>query len=281
MKSKIIIAIQFALIILVSLFLFFQFSGKKELTSLTLFGNIDIRQVDLGFRVSGKVQSVMVEEGDVIQKGDLLAKLDPIPYEEGLSVAIADLKQKQVNFQNACAKFQRRDEVNENAIAAEEVEDAYFEKLSLEAEVELAKAKLAQALTSLDDTTLIAPSSGVLLTRIKEPGSILAQGEPVLSLALNDPVWVRAYINEPDLGAIYPGMAAQIFLDTPGSKVYQGTIGFISPIAEFTPKTVETLNLRTDLVYRLRIIIQNPDRFLRQGMPVTVKLMRQPPETSK
>lgn len=281
MKSKIIIAIQFALIILVSLFLFFQFSGKKELTSITLFGNIDIRQVDLGFRVSGKVQSVMVEEGDVIQKGDLLAKLDPIPYEEGLSVAIADLKQKQVNFQNACAKFQRRDEVNENAIAAEEVEDAYFEKLSLEAEVELAKAKLAQALTSLDDTTLIAPSSGVLLTRIKEPGSILAQGEPVLSLALNDPVWVRAYINEPDLGAIYPGMAAQIFLDTPGSKVYQGTIGFISPIAEFTPKTVETLNLRTDLVYRLRIIIQNPDRFLRQGMPVTVKLMRQPPETSK
>jgi HlyD family secretion protein len=280
-KSKIIIAIQFALIILVSLFLFFQFSGKKELTSITLFGNIDIRQVDLGFRVSGKVQSVMVEEGDVIQKGDLLAKLDPIPYEEGLSVAIADLKQKQVNFQNACAKFQRRDEVNENAIAAEEVEDAYFEKLSLEAEVELAKAKLAQALTSLDDTTLIAPSSGVLLTRIKEPGSILAQGEPVLSLALNDPVWVRAYINEPDLGAIYPGMAAQIFLDTPGSKVYQGTIGFISPIAEFTPKTVETLNLRTDLVYRLRIIIQNPDRFLRQGMPVTVKLMRQPPETSK
>ena len=84
--------------------------------------------------------------------------------------------------------------------------------------------------------------------------------------------WLAAFVSERDLGRIYPGMPAEVHTDTPGGKIYKGQIGFISPVAEFTPKTVETTQLRTDLVYRLRIIVENPDRFLKQGMPVTVKL---------
>ena len=93
-------------------------------------------------------------------------------------------------------------------------------------------------------------------------------GQPVYTLAVDNPVWVRTYVAEPDLGRIYPGQQATVSTDTGDS--YQGQIGFISPQAEFTPKNVETTQLRTDLVYRLRVIVDNPDQGLRQGMPVSI-----------
>lgn len=89
-------------------------------------------------------------------------------------------------------------------------------------------------------------------------------------LSLNKPVVVRAYISEPDLGRIHPGMTLDVASDILPKRAYRGTVGFISPVAEFTPKSVETPDLRTDLVYRLRIIVEDPDLGLRQGMPVTV-----------
>ncbi len=92
----------------------------------------------------------------------------------------------------------------------------------------------------------------------------------MFALTLTSPVWVRTYVNEVDLGRVRPGMAAWVRTDTSGEKGYRGHVGFISPTAEFTPKTVETRELRTDLVYRLRIVVDNPDGALRQGMPVTV-----------
>jgi HlyD family secretion protein len=83
---------------------------------------------------------------------------------------------------------------------------------------------------------------------------------------------VRAYISEPNLGKIYPGMEVEVTNDTDPDRPYRGQIGFISPVAEFTPKSVETPELRTDLVYRLRVIIEQADAALRQGMPVTVRI---------
>jgi HlyD family secretion protein len=89
-------------------------------------------------------------------------------------------------------------------------------------------------------------------------------------LSLTSPLWVRTYVSERDLGLIKPGMEVQVKTDTPGMKVYTGRIGFISTTSEFTPKTVETTELRTALVYRLRIVVDDDTGFLRQGMPITV-----------
>jgi len=99
------------------------------------------------------------------------------------------------------------------------------------------------------------------------------QGEPVYSLSLDKPVYVRAYVSEPDLGVTSPGTMVEVTSDASG-KVYTGRIGFVSPRAEFTPKSVETAELRTDLVYRLRIVVSDADSRLRQGMPVTVTVPR-------
>lgn len=133
-----------------------------------------------------------------------------------------------------------------------------------------ARSTFSMAERRLSDAVLTAPSVGMILSRVREPGSIVAAGEPILTMALTSPVWVRSYVDEPDLGRIAPGMTAEIRTDSGG--VYSGQIGFISPVAEFTPRSVETKALRTSLVYRLRVIVTAPDDGLRQGMPVTVIL---------
>ena len=92
----------------------------------------------------------------------------------------------------------------------------------------------------------------------------------VYTVALTNPVWVRAYVPEPKLGKIWLGMSAEVETDSYPGKQYEAWIGFISPTAEFTPKTVETTELRTRLVYQVRVYVCNPENELRLGMPATV-----------
>lgn len=133
--------------------------------------------------------------------------------------------------------------------------------------MEAENAALAQAERRLADADLNAPNEGVVLTRVREPGSIVGAGETVYAVTITSPVWVRTYVSEPDLGRIRPGMSVEV--QTDAGKIYQGQIGFISPVAEFTPKSVETKELRTSLVYRLRIVVEGDTAGLLQGMPVT------------
>ena len=138
-----------------------------------------------------------------------------------------------------------------------------------QARVQAADAARALAQTRLDDTRLTSPADAVVLARIREPGSMVGPLEPVYTLSLGSPVYIRAYASERHLGRVAPGTKVTVRTDS-SDKIYEGQIGFVSPRAEFTPKSVETTDLRTDLVYRLRIVVSNPDQALRQGMPVTV-----------
>jgi HlyD family secretion protein len=111
----------------------------------------------------------------------------------------------------------------------------------------------------------------VILTRVREPGAIVGLGMPVYTLSLTETVYVRAYVDESSLGRVVPGDKLIVTTDT-SDRQYTGQVGFVSPRAEFTPKSVETPELRTDLVYRLRIVVTDADDSLRQGMPVTITL---------
>lgn len=142
---------------------------------------------------------------------------------------------------------------------------------SARARVEAAEASASLAMTRLDDARLLSPADGVVLARLREPGSMVGPQEPVYTLSLGAPTYVRAFAREPDLGRLAPGTRVTVATDS-SEKLYEGQIGFVSPRAEFTPKTVETTDLRTDLVYRLRIVVANPDAGLRQGMPVTIRV---------
>ncbi|MEP5763453.1 MAG: secretion protein HlyD [Halieaceae bacterium] len=302
----------------------YPLKGGNGNGDLTLYGNVDIREVQLGFRVGGRLETMLFEEGDTVAAGDPMASLDDQPMQEALALASAGVMEAQANLDrattgsrpqeiqqaeamvaeaeaaldNADKRLKRqqdlfKDGLNsrsalDDSVAQQEQAAARLRasrealKLAVEgfrsediaaaqAGLAAAQARQDQAQTQLDDTKLAAPSSGVILTRAREPGAMLAIGAPVYTLSLSDKVYVRAYVDESRLGQVVPGTQVQVWSDSSAQR-YQGQIGFVSPRAEFTPKTVETPELRTDLVYRLRIIVSNPDDGLRQGMPVTVEI---------
>jgi HlyD family secretion protein len=310
-------------------------SHEAPADRLVVYGNIDIRQVDLSFDNEGRITQMLVEEGDRVEEGQLLAALDPSRFEDAVNAAAGQLAQQrevvaklergsrpqeieQAKADAAAAAAtahdaelvaQRKqklvasdstsqeiyDAAHATALAAQERLRAAQQALSLalegtrkediaaaKAQMQVDEANLSLAQHRWRDTRLYAPEAGTVLTRILEPGAAVLPNTPAYTLAIDDPVWVRTYVSESDLGHIFPDMQAEITTDSFPGRVYHGWVGFISPTAEFTPKTVEAPDVRSALVYRLRVYVKSPDRTLRQGMPVTVSLrLVQPPASEK
>lgn len=272
MKKKIITGILILIIVLFFVW-FFVFRNKGD-DKITLYGNVEIRQSDLSFRVSGRLLKLYAEEGDEVKEGALLAEIDPDVYKTALRRAKADVKEKRAQ------KFQKTAVYNFNyplcadfTVSKEECSNLKYDKDFAIAAYESSLSELEKAIINLDDTKLYAPYDGIILSRIREKGTILSTSDVVYSISMTEPVWIRAYIGEKDLGRVKLGQKALVYTDSRPKNPYEAHVGFVSPVAEFTPKTVETTTLRTDLVYRLRIIVDKKDPFLRQGMPTTIRLL--------
>ncbi|WP_312262863.1 efflux RND transporter periplasmic adaptor subunit [Candidatus Igneacidithiobacillus taiwanensis] len=293
--------------------------------TLTIYGNIDIREVQSAFNDSGRVQKLLVQEGDRVTRGQLLAELDPTRFQdavdrdqatvaaqeqvlarllagsrpEEIAAARAQVAAAQAALQNAEITWRRQEALAaeqyvpkqsaDNAAAALKTARANLDHsqqglllaikgprkediAAARAQLQAERAALALAKRELQDTKLYAPEDGVVQDRIVEPGDMVSPATPVFTLALDNPVWVRAYLPETVLGKVRLGMRAQIESDSFPGKQFAGWVGFISPTAEFTPKTVQTTELRTELVYRVRVYACNPEHKLRLGMPVTVQI---------
>jgi HlyD family secretion protein len=293
-----------------------------------LQGNVDIRQVQLGFRVNGRIAEILVEEGDRVETGAALARLDSAPLENERAAAAAELAVRQADVERLEAGMRPAEigraeaRVIEARAAARSAEETARRRKSLleqgavsqqaatesrsraqetsarlnaaEAELKLARegfraediaagraalaaagARLRNAETRLADATLAAPSSGVVLSRVRETGAIVQPGESVLTLSLDRPLWVRAYVQGEDLARVAPGASAEVWTDAAPERRYHGQVGFVSPTAEFTPRTVQTENLRSGLVYQVRVLVAEPDDLLRQGMPASVRITAQ------
>jgi HlyD family secretion protein len=365
---------------------------KKDTNELVIYGNVDLRQVQLAFNNSERIAAVLVQEGDRVKPGQVLARLDvsrlepPFKQAEAQAAAqreavarlrngsrpeeIAEAKaqfeaqkavverlrngsrpeeiaQAKANYEsakadavNALLKYERaknlsavrlRDQSNVSAVSQEDLdnskaaldvanakvtvnknalelaeigprkedksqaeaqrdqlEQAYLmarigprkeDIAQAEAQLRMNLAQLTLLKQQLDDFELVAPVDAsrknlqyVVRTRLLEPGEMSSPTKPVFSLAITDPKWVRAYVSEPDLGKVRKGMAAAVGVDSFPGQRFEGWVGFISPVAEFTPKSVQTEELRTSLVYEVRVFVKDPNDDLRLGMPATVFL---------
>ena len=279
-------------------------SPHEEQGHIEVLGNVDVRQVNLGFKIPGRLAEMKVEEGDQVAAGDVIAALEPVDYDNEVKLAQARVARSQAALNVLLAGARPQEIAQAEALLAEAEAALKVAESTLSRQIYLAErdiashqaheeaearrggavaqrdaaseglelARIGPRAEDIDQarSVLTAPNDGVILTRVREPGSIIGAGETIYTLTLTSPVWVRAYIEEPDLDLIQAGMDAEIRTDS--GHVYHGQIGYISPVAEFTPKTVETRSLRTSLVYRMRIIAEDPENRLKQGMPVTVLL---------
>ncbi len=353
------------------------------LKPLAIYGNVDLRQVQLAFNNSERIVDVLAQEGDHVRKGQVLARLDrsrlapqvaeaeaqvsaqrhmvermrngsrPEEIAEARAQAAAqqsiverlhngsrpeEIAQARANVSaslaevaNAKRRFDRLKKLSDvrlpdqskvQAVSQEEFDDAtaaldeaearlIVNRKALELAVlgprkedireaearleslrkalELAvlgprredrgqadsmlrgnESKLAFLKQQLADTELLAPADAVIRTRLLEPGEMSSPQRPVYSLAILDPKWIRAYVSETDLGKLHPGMKASVMVDSFPDRRFEGWIGFISPVAEFTPKAVQIEELRTSLVYEVRVFVKDEGDVLRLGMPATV-----------
>jgi HlyD family secretion protein len=309
------------LVLLIAAWVALRGFGSDDKSVIILQGNVDVRQVNLSFKVAGRIAEMAVDEGDRVETGKVVASLEKSYFadevrlararvtaqtavvarlengtrpeeiaqaraavaerEAGVTLTEATLNRQQELAGRGVSPHQRHDEATGAAGQARAALKSAQETLKLaelgprredidaaKAQLEAENAALAQAERRLADADLIGPSAGVVLTRVREPGAIVGAGETVYAVTIIAPVWVRTYVAEPDLGRIRPGMPVDV--QTDGGKTYRGQIGFISPVAEFTPKSVETKELRTSLVYRLRVVVEGKTAGLLQGMPVTV-----------
>ena len=242
-----------------------------------------------------KEQLAQIDAQVEVQKAKL-AKLQKGYRVEEIQKARANMNAKKALFKNAQKKLHRYKKLIVTKATSQErydsVETAYeranalymyakssfkllengYEKEDIaaaKAELDALLAQKNQRQLELDYTTLYAPSNGMILTRIHEVGSIINESSIVVELAKEDAYWVRSYMSEKYLGRIKQGMEALVYTDSGGR--YKGVVSFISPLAEFTPKSVQTEELRTDLVYRFRIILHSYDTMIKQGMPVTIE----------
>ncbi len=140
------------------------------------------------------------------------------------------------------------------------------------AEIAQAQAELAVLESQLKDTVAVSPIDGIVLTKAAEVGEILAAGAAVLTVGDLDHPWLRAYLNETDLGRVKLGDQARVTTDSFPGKVYSGRIGFIASEAEFTPKQIQTREERVKLVYRIKSDLENPNHELKSNMPADAEL---------
>lgn len=373
-------------IIAASVYWFLFYNREKTSNTIIVSGNIEVTDVQLGFKITGRLDKCFADEGNQVSQGELIARLEDFDQKIALDLALAKLvqarsvlseleagsrseeivlshakvlqarqtvleltrgsriqdiesaksdlettfaavKTAQVELVQAKEDYDRflalykergisqrdfkeyetRYEVAKNRVKetntrvdvaqqalslrkegprSEQIERAKAAFIQAEAEFALVKAgprkeKIDQARAQVDEvqqavnqatqqlsyTELFAPMGGVILSRSAEPGEFLNPSTPVVTLGDLARPWLRAFINEKDLGRVKLGEKIMVTTDTFPDKKYQGVLSFISSQAEFTPKSVQTFEERVKLMYRIKVELLNPHGELKPGMP--------------
>jgi HlyD family secretion protein len=329
-KKRIITVLVLAVVISAALYFALRLT-KHDDGNLHVSGNIEVTSVEVSFKIPGRVTERPVDEGELVTRGEVVAKLDPTDLiqeaasrraeaqgaraqvteletgyrKEEVAQAEAALRRIEADANRLRVDFGRQKQLYQKEVisgrdfdasrAAYESSQASVgeaqERLKLlrngprQETIDQARARLrsAEAILSLAETrlgyaTLVSPVSGLVLSKNIEPGEQVAVGTPVVTIGMLDEVWLRAYISETDIGRIQVGQKATVTTDSFPNKTYRGIISFISPEAEFTPKSVQTEKERVKLVYRIKITIPNQSRELKPGMPADAEIAVNKPQ---
>ncbi|MEP9412451.1 MAG: efflux RND transporter periplasmic adaptor subunit [Candidatus Brocadia sp.] len=326
-KARIlIIVIPMILTSVVSTYLYIQGRLHNGSDIIRVSGNIEVTDVEVSFKISGRVDKRLVDEGEVVREGDVVALLDSSDLASEVEIRRAELQMAKADLSEleagsrpeeiaeaeaklAAAKadkehlesdFHRAVELHrkqtisdeeymhsrgtyEVAVARMQEAEERFKLIKegprkerieqARARVKQARAALKLAQIRLGYAKLVSPLSGIILSKNIEPGEYVAPGTPIVTVGDLEKPWLRAYIDETDLGRVKVGQRVKVTTDTYPGKVYEGYISFIASEAEFTPKNVQTQKERVKLVYRVKVEMINPDMELKPGMPADADIL--------
>jgi HlyD family secretion protein len=267
-KKKLILAVAVVIIAVLGLFGYFHRLSRRLGNMILVSGNIETTEIRLSFQIPGKIIALLTDEGRVVKKGDVLAKLDTDELTKIKEQAEFTLQDAQFNYEWVKEDYNRAENLFKGgAITAQQRDTAKNRFDGSEARLKISKSALELANVRLGYADLISPVNGFVLVKSAESGEVVQQGRPVFTVADLTDVWVTAYINETDLGKVRLGQQVDVKTDTYPDKIYKGRISFISQEAEFTPKQIQTTEERVKLVYRIKIAVENPNFELKPGMP--------------
>ena len=325
-KRKLVVLLPVVVVAVVLGIKFYRGRLSTDPNVIALSGNIEVTDLEASFKIAGRVQERLVQEGQQVAVGDVIAQLDDTDLaqevairqaevdtasaalaeleagarEQEIAAAEATVRRAQAELAQQQRDHQRKKQLHErNVISTQEYELAQLayevavtkareaqEQLALVQEgprqerIQQARARLEQAKRAfelaqirLGYAILETPISGVILSEHIESGEYVVPGTPIVTVGALETVWLRAYINETDLGRVKLGQSATVTTDSYPDKEYEGRIAFIASEAEFTPKNVQTTEERVKLVYRVKIDIPNAEMELKPGMPADAKIV--------
>jgi HlyD family secretion protein len=273
MKKKILITgVLFALVI--AAVLMRRYGNSEDTGILTVSGNVEVTEVNMGFKTAGRVVELLADEGDRVVKGEKIAMLDSTEYRAIVSQNRANVKSAAAALEKAVKDFERaRMLVAKEVISSQQMDATTAAVDMARAQYEQAGAALRTTEARLTDTILYAPSDGLVLKKNVEIGETVAVGIPVLTIGDLENPWIKVYVQERRLGLVKIGQQAEVRTDSYPGKVYRGAVSTISSEAEFTPKNVQTQEERVKLVFGVKVQVKNEHSELKPGMPADVRIV--------
>lgn len=327
-KGYLIVAV--VIILIVSAVLWFYLRGDKEVEGiLEANGQVRGTEITISSKIPGRLDSLLINEGQPIKKGELIAEISSEEIEARIEQAEAQVeiykKQQDVAFHSAhqtkaalqrvessinevesqlnlaSSDYKRYSELaDKGIISRRQLEETETQFKSAQARLDAAKEAKEEAIASIEraestqevitnqlasavaqlkeinstfkDTKIYAPSEGTVINKLVEQGELVVQGTPIAVIIDLSDIYVRVYIPQIDIGKIRIGNPARIYADAFPDRFFGGRITEVSQEAEFTPKEVHVKEERTKLVFGVKVRIDNPQGYLKPGMPVDVKI---------
>jgi HlyD family secretion protein len=272
MKRRLIIA-GIVLIAGIALIVFLRMGNNHDQNTLILSGNVEVTEVNMGFKIPGRVQGIYTDEGRTVIKGEKIAKLESAEFESMVNQSRASVMNAKARYEKARKDYERYTKLyRDGVIASQQMDSAKSAYDMAVSQLDLSRASLRTAEVKLKDSIMYAPLSGVVLSKDLEEGETVGAGSIVLTIGDLDNPWVKVYVKENQFGAVKLGQKAEVMVDSFPDKRYTGTVTYISSEAEFTPKNVQTREERVKLVFGVKVSVKNQNNELKPGMPADVTI---------
>ncbi|HWR71806.1 MAG TPA: efflux RND transporter periplasmic adaptor subunit [Nitrospirota bacterium] len=274
MKKKVIIGAAVLLGIVMAALFILRTDREGDKGVLMASGNVEVTEVNVAFKIPGRVVALLSDEGKQVARGDKLAVLDRAEYASQVAQNNASLRNAEAQLEKAKKDLERYEILyKKDVIAAQQLDSARTGHDVALAQAQQAAAAVRMSEVRLGDTVIYSPAAGVVLRKNIEPGETVQAGVPIFSIGDISNPWIKVYVKEDKLGLVKLGQKAVITTDSYPDKTYEGIVTYISSEAEFTPRNVQTREERVKLVFGVKVSVKNQNDELKPGMPADVKIL--------